>query len=1011
MEPLFTHPLTMAAGAALVSAPVIIHLINRMRFRRVRWAAMEFLLKAQKRMRRKLILEQLILLLLRCLLVFLVGLLLARFKWFSPLEHQDARATVHVVVLDDTPSMGDVEGKGDQRTAFDQATAIVGQKIAPAAAQSNTPQSIYLLRVSEPRRPATPEEAERRKARHEERKTRGDETEEDREPDVPNTTDFDRLNTAEVDRLKAHLAELQPSTVRASLVRALRTARAVLDDKADRDTLRVVHLVSDFRAVDWSEEGEALKETIGALSQVGVRVHLIDTAQPSRRRSDRVPRASDNVAIVEFRPLTRVAARDQPVDFEIRVKNYGSAEIPTLALWFYLNGTPNVITSRNIDNLGPGEERREMVQVAFSRVATPEKPLDRFNVVTVAMATPESGGLPADNHRHAVVEVRPRQKVLVLEGNKGTAENSTAADGYYLRKLFTGPLEGIEWVDGFPVDLEMKDLRQFSCVYLLNVREVTAEQAKKLEEYVRDGGGVAFFMGPAVNAESYNTVLYRDGQGVFPAKLLDKPSPLPTPQEAIDLLRKRSQVFTKWILVREPAAKQHPAVAGLYTNDRGQGVREDEVETFFRLVKIDRYWPVDRLAGWTRDPNVRELYCMANENPIKVYESPARALVQRIEAELGKPKFQRYRPLFLEDRPVPGDPKKTQAAVLRRIELAVAGRNPFTGEQEEVHAALLARFLDEVLRDPLTLGDADEAPLREFWKEADPQLRTDAYRFRDQVKFGDPLYLAKQFGHGRVATMLTTAGEQWTDWPAGFAGPSWVPVMFEMYKYLSAGRPVENRTCGQPLSMTFDAGRAPKGAAPTVSRFRLTPDPTRPEKTGEIPVTVTDFEARPVEVQGGTAAHTFTDTRVPGVYVFAFPALTGKDGTDPAGQGENYDCTAVAVNVDADREGQLQRASYDDVVQQAPGAGDENERIHSPDNSAWVETLKQERDDLSTRRWLYLVILLVLIAEQAMAVRLSHHAKAADLEAHAPTAAAVFAHGTPVTPAAAAAPPEEAAVS
>ena len=43
-----------AADDALVSAPVIIHLINRMRFRRVKWAAMEFLLKAQKRMRRKL---------------------------------------------------------------------------------------------------------------------------------------------------------------------------------------------------------------------------------------------------------------------------------------------------------------------------------------------------------------------------------------------------------------------------------------------------------------------------------------------------------------------------------------------------------------------------------------------------------------------------------------------------------------------------------------------------------------------------------------------------------------------------------------------------------------------------------------------------------------------------------------------------------------------------------------------------------------------------------------------
>ena len=69
MYQLFLNPYTMVAGAALVSSPIIIHLINRLRYRRVKWAAMEFLLKSQKRNRRRLIIEQLILLLLRILLV------------------------------------------------------------------------------------------------------------------------------------------------------------------------------------------------------------------------------------------------------------------------------------------------------------------------------------------------------------------------------------------------------------------------------------------------------------------------------------------------------------------------------------------------------------------------------------------------------------------------------------------------------------------------------------------------------------------------------------------------------------------------------------------------------------------------------------------------------------------------------------------------------------------------------------------------------------------------------
>ena len=65
----FLNPITMIAGAILVSSPIIIHLINRMRFRRVKWAAMEFLLAAETHAR-KMIIEQLILLFLRCLLVF-----------------------------------------------------------------------------------------------------------------------------------------------------------------------------------------------------------------------------------------------------------------------------------------------------------------------------------------------------------------------------------------------------------------------------------------------------------------------------------------------------------------------------------------------------------------------------------------------------------------------------------------------------------------------------------------------------------------------------------------------------------------------------------------------------------------------------------------------------------------------------------------------------------------------------------------------------------------------------
>src|SRR5262245_42780482 len=112
MLEIFTNPGFLAVAGALVSVPIIIHLINRMRFKRIHWAAMEFLLKAQKRMRKRLIIEQLILLALRCLLVALVGLLVLRFVGFSGFT-DGSRQNLHLVLLDDTPSMLDEWKQGE----------------------------------------------------------------------------------------------------------------------------------------------------------------------------------------------------------------------------------------------------------------------------------------------------------------------------------------------------------------------------------------------------------------------------------------------------------------------------------------------------------------------------------------------------------------------------------------------------------------------------------------------------------------------------------------------------------------------------------------------------------------------------------------------------------------------------------------------------------------------------------------------------------------------------------
>ena len=68
----------LAGFLGLTAIPVIIYLINRQRYQRVPWAAMEFLLRAMHKNRRRLRFENLLLLIIRTLIILLFVLACCR---------------------------------------------------------------------------------------------------------------------------------------------------------------------------------------------------------------------------------------------------------------------------------------------------------------------------------------------------------------------------------------------------------------------------------------------------------------------------------------------------------------------------------------------------------------------------------------------------------------------------------------------------------------------------------------------------------------------------------------------------------------------------------------------------------------------------------------------------------------------------------------------------------------------------------------------------------------------
>src|ERR1044071_712831 len=122
----FLNPLLLF-GLAAVSVPIIIHLLNRRKFRKVVWAAMRFLKTSVEQNQRRMRIEDMILLALRCLLLALLALALARpaFKSASSDVFGQSKVT-GVIVLDNSYSMGVSDGT---KTRFDKAREAALQAV------------------------------------------------------------------------------------------------------------------------------------------------------------------------------------------------------------------------------------------------------------------------------------------------------------------------------------------------------------------------------------------------------------------------------------------------------------------------------------------------------------------------------------------------------------------------------------------------------------------------------------------------------------------------------------------------------------------------------------------------------------------------------------------------------------------------------------------------------------------------------------------------------------------
>lgn len=439
----FLNPLLLA-GLAAISVPILIHLLNRRKFRKVTWAAMRFLQNAIEQNQRRMRVEDMILLALRCLLVALIALALARPAILSDASAVFGQSKVTgVIVLDNSLSMGMSDGTD---TRFEKARRAALQALESMPSGSAT--AVFL--ASDAVRAVIPEPT------------------------------FD-LNLARKALREATLTD-RASELSVAFSRALELL-------GDRIALRKeVYLITDGQATGWKQLTEIQRALERTKSEIKTRVILVNEHEER------------NLSVSGLRMASGLCAVGQLLRFEAQVSNHGGEEARNVRIGLGIDGE-KAGDEFTIDTLPAGATRgvtlfAKLREPGFhsvaARIPTDRLPADDQRTLVVR-AIREARVLLVDGEPG----VEPRDSEVFFLRNALVPVAPDAAEEYFVKATTISAPE-----------LSQARLDDFDAVVLANVPAVGESLASALDGYVRRGGGLMVFPGAQVDATSYNEQLF-----------------------------------------------------------------------------------------------------------------------------------------------------------------------------------------------------------------------------------------------------------------------------------------------------------------------------------------------------------------------------------------------------------------------------------------------------------------------------------------------------------------------
>jgi hypothetical protein len=463
------------AGLIAAAGPVIIHLLNRRRYRTISWAAMDFLREAVLRSRRILHIRDLLLMALRMLCLAAFGLALAQPR-FGSTDAGSPDDPVHAVLLvDNSLSMGYKELDG---TLLDKAKAKAKEVIDGLPTGSR----ISVLPTCGP----------------------------------AGRFSYDAYYSKS-DAQEA-LARIEPVDRQTTPRETIDMAREACNSVPTMGTKQIMFL-TDQQVLNWPVA--ELAEDFGTL--------------PGKIRFEEVRAGGEvqNAWVADLKLREAVADLGSQPTFIATIGYQGRQPRKNVRVTLTIDGQK--VAEVPVD-LPAGEnlevttkEVRFDEKTAPYRFKAPAGSEQMFYAAAEVSISPDA--LPGDDRRALVFPVLARLPVLFVDqygSGKEDRRGSLFGETYFLRRLLaiaTNQTLRMARFDHRRIeDLDVPTLQDARMVVIAGAASPGSEATvRRLREYVEQGGNLIVAAGAQFNPEAWNRLGWADGKGILPARLAPDP--------------------------------------------------------------------------------------------------------------------------------------------------------------------------------------------------------------------------------------------------------------------------------------------------------------------------------------------------------------------------------------------------------------------------------------------------------------------------------------------------------